>query len=260
MQDHKEWVKNVFDRASPSYGEKGCCFFESFGERLVHFAQLKRGDKILDVATGKGAVLFPAAKIVGPEGRAVGIDLSDKMIEEAQKKAPFSWIEFQQMDAEHLAFSDHSFDGVFCAFALFFFPHLAQALSEFKRVLKPGGRLAVSTFARRSSLDRWVVEKVGELGVTSGLNTIILDSDQALRQPLTDGGFTQIEIHEEFDVFWHDNAEEWWDSLWTHGLRSRLEQLSPKDLEGLKKEALGRTGPGRVSEERHTLFCRARIT
>lgn len=259
MQNHKEWVQNVFDRASAGYGEKGCSFFEYFGEKLVKLANLAEGEKVLDVATGKGAVLFPAAKAVGPQGLAVGIDLSDKMIQEARKKASFTWIELQQMDAENLLFPDHCFDTVFCAFALYFFSDIPQALSEFRRVLKPGGRLALSTFRRRAILDRWVVERASEFGVTSGLNSISLDSDPALTQLLASAGFIEIEIHEELKVFWHENGEEWWNSLWTHGLRSRLEQLSPEGLEILKREALLKAGSGRVSEERHALFCIGKI-
>jgi ubiquinone/menaquinone biosynthesis C-methylase UbiE len=258
MQDHKEWVKNVFDRASVGYGEKGCCFFEYFGKKLVQLANLAEGDKVLDVATGKGAVLFPAAEAVGSQGMAVGIDLSDKMIQEAGKKNRFPWVELRQMDGEQLSLPDHFFDTVFCAFALYFFSNIPQALSEFKRVLKPGGRLAISTFRKRAALDRWVVEKASQFGVTSGLNSISLDSDPALTQLLASAGFTQIETHEEPKLFWHESAEEWWNSLWTHGLRSRLEQLSPEDLESLKKEALIQAGPGRVSEERYSLFCIAR--
>ncbi|MBS0649224.1 MAG: methyltransferase domain-containing protein [Verrucomicrobia bacterium] len=213
MQDHKEWVKKVFDRASASYGEKGCCFFEYFGTRLVELAKLARDDQILDVATGKGAVLFPAAQVVGPQGKALGIDISSQMIEDAQAKAPYPWIELQQMDAEHLLLPDHSFDVVFCAFALFFFPSAPQALSEFKRVLKPGGRLAVSTFSQRAVLDRWIVEKMGELGMTSGVNTISIDAEKPFMELLVPAGFSSIEFHRESKVFYHENAEQWWSSL-----------------------------------------------
>ncbi|MDR3624309.1 MAG: class I SAM-dependent methyltransferase [Chlamydiales bacterium] len=130
MTEYKAWIKNVFDRASSGYGEKGCSFFDYFGERLVELVKPSVNNNILDVATGKGAVLFPAAKIVGPKGRAVGIDLSSKMIREATKNVIFPWIELYQMDAEHLLFPNQSFDIVFCAFALFFFPNIAQALSD----------------------------------------------------------------------------------------------------------------------------------
>ena len=64
--EHKKRVTDIFDRAALEYGEKGCAFFDYFGERLVQLAHPAAGDHILDVATGKGAVLIPAAKAVGP--------------------------------------------------------------------------------------------------------------------------------------------------------------------------------------------------
>ncbi len=252
--EHKARVADVFDRAAPCYGEKGCSFFDYAGRRLVEFAAPSAGNKILDIATGKGAVLLPAAERVGPRGTAIGIDLSSKMIEGAAKRIPFSWIALYQMDAESLSFPDNFFDVAFCAFSLFFFAHIAQALSECKRVLRSGGRLAVSTFGKKPVLDQWISERLQELRVTSKLTLISLNSALALQQRLADAGFTQIEIYEESKVFWHETAEEWWDSLWTRGVRYRLEQLSSQDLERLKREALLQAGSGRVGEERHILY------
>jgi ubiquinone/menaquinone biosynthesis C-methylase UbiE len=259
MTEHKTLVKNIFDRASFGYGEKGCSFFDYFGEKLVALVRPTAGNQILDVATGKGAVLFPAARLVGHQGSAIGVDLSPRMIEEATKRARFPWIELHQMDAEHLLFPDHSFDIVFCAFALFFFPHIAQALSECRRVLKPKGRLAVSTFGKKSSLHAWVAERAKELGASLELGVTTLDSGDALREQLVSAGFTHVEIHEESKVFWHENAEEWWSSLWTHAVRSRFEQLSPQNLERLKKEALLKAKTGRVSDERHAFYAIAKL-
>lgn len=258
-QHHKEWVREVFDRASSKYGEGGCSFFEYFGERLVKLAGLKAGDKILDIATGKGAVLFPAAGILGSEGKAVGIDISPRMIEETQKRTTEGWIELIEMDAESLGFSNGSFDVVFCAFALFFLPNIDRALFECKRVLRPGGLLAVSTFSQRSALDQWVAERAEELGSSKGLATVALDSKSAMRGHLEKAGFKHVEFHEESKVFWHENAEEWWNSLWTHSIRSRLEQLPSQHLEKLKAEALLRAGTGRVSDERHVLYTLAKL-
>lgn len=257
MDNQKEWVKNVFDQAASAYGEKGCSFFTYFAEKLVEFAQVKPGEHVLDVATGKGAVLFSAAKRVGREGRAVGIDLSEKMLQEARKKAPFSGVELLQMDAEHLAFPEQQFDVVFCAFALPFFPHLAQALSECKRVLKGAGRLAVSTWGQPSSHDVWVVKRAEELGARVGLGVTALNTREALEKQLHSAGFAKIEIQEETKIFWYETPSAWWESLWTRGMRFRLEQLAAKDLEQLKQEALLKVGPGKVSEERHVLYTRA---
>ncbi len=255
MKEHKISVQNTFDRAASQYGEKGCSFFDYFGEKLVEIANPSLGDHILDVATGKGAVLFPAAKKIGPQGKGVGIDLSSKMIEEAKKRIPFPWVEWHQMDGENLSFPDRSFDLVFCAFGLFFFSQIAQALSGFKRVLKPEGKLAISTFGKKGALDLWVTEKIKEFGVSSKLTTVTLDTPSTLEKYLADAGFSSIEMHHETKIFWHETAEDWWNSLWTHGIRFRLEQFPPADLKKLKNEAMDYAGQGKISEERNVIYA-----
>jgi ubiquinone/menaquinone biosynthesis C-methylase UbiE len=71
--DHKEYVKNIFDKSAEHYGDKGCAWFEYFGKKLVALANPLRSAKVLDVATGKGAILFPAANAIGTQGSAIGI-------------------------------------------------------------------------------------------------------------------------------------------------------------------------------------------
>lgn len=259
MDKHKISVQNTFDRAASEYGEKGCSFFNYFGERLVEIANPLPGDHILDVATGKGAVLFPAARKVGPKGKAVGIDLSQKMMEEALKKIDLPWVEWKQMDAENLSFPEETFDLLFCAFGLFFFPHLQQALKGFKRVLKPEGKLAVTTFGKKGEHDLWITEKLKEMGVKTKLTAVSLDQESILKNELEQAGFNQIKFYTESKLFWHANAEEWWNSLWTHGIRYRLEQLSSTDLEALKKEALEYAGRGEVSEERNVIYAISKV-
>jgi ubiquinone/menaquinone biosynthesis C-methylase UbiE len=117
--------------------------------RIWEVAQIPSGSKVLDVATGRGAVLYPASESVGFQGSVTGIDLSEKMVQETNKelagKKMFSNVEVRQMDAEHLGFPDESFDFVLCGFAIFFFPQLDKAMAEFHRVLKPTGQICVST-------------------------------------------------------------------------------------------------------------------
>lgn len=144
MNGHKQWVSEIFDRTAPEYGKKSSSFFSYFGNRLVEQVDIPSNSHILDVATGRGAVLFPLAQAVGPSGKVVGIDISRQMIKETSKdviERNLNWVELQHMDAEQLDFPNNSFDFVFCGFALFFLPSISTALSEFKRVLKPGGML-----------------------------------------------------------------------------------------------------------------------
>ncbi len=258
MHNTKGWVRDVFDRAAPSYGEHGCQYFNEFGKQLVVLAELNLGEKILDVATGKGAILSPASKVVGAMGTAVGIDLSPVMIEEARKRDPLSSTHLLVMDAEELSFPSHFFDVVFCGFALFFFPNLTIVFNEFKRVLKRGGRIAVSTFGKPSSLTQWVFNKTEQFGAHKLLKVQPLDSTHILNQVLSQAGFCRIHIQESTQFFWHSTPEEWWNSLWSHGIRSRLEQLAPVELAVLHRESLEHAKKaahdGKVREEIHVIF------
>ena len=236
MEPHKKWVMDIFDQVAPEFGENDCSYFDYFGKQLVEFANLSPGDHVLDVATGKGAVLHPALQRLGPKGKIVGIDLSRQMIAELRKRVP-NHIELLQMDAEHLEFPDSSFDVVFCAFALYFFIDISAALSEFRRVLKPGGRLAVSSFGRGKSLVDWTIHRATELG-SKPLKINPIYSIDVLKQFLEAAHFKQIQTQAETRVFCFENFEDWWKSLWTHGVRALMNQLSPQKLEQLKSESL----------------------
>lgn len=117
---HKQWVERIFDCVARQYGEGSCSFFNYFGKQLAEQVPLAPNYHVLDIATGKGAVLFPLAEKIGPLGRVVGIDISKQMLEEtsiAVQRRNIDWIDLIQMDAEQLDFPDNSFDVVFCGFA-----------------------------------------------------------------------------------------------------------------------------------------------
>jgi ubiquinone/menaquinone biosynthesis C-methylase UbiE len=111
------------------------------------------GERVLDVACGTGLVAFDAARAVGPGGKVLGIDLSDRMIAAAQRRARqlnAENIDFARMDAELLDLPDRSFDVVVCALGLMYLPSPERAMREMRRVLRPGGRLAVAVWGARS--------------------------------------------------------------------------------------------------------------
>jgi len=239
ISQHKQWVIDIFNRASPDFGEKGCSYFDFFGARLVELNPLAKNSKVLDAATGKGAVLAAAARTLDPQAQLVGIDISPKMLQETKKRVP-AWVELKEMDAEHLVFSDQSFDIVFCAFAIYFFPDVKAVLSEFKRVLKPNGRIAISSFGKRHSLTEWTYNRARELGAKQELIIHPFDTPDSLKNLLEAAGLKNIEIHVESDSFSFANDQCWWESLWSHGVRAVLEQLSKKNLEILRQEAFAR--------------------
>lgn len=112
---------------------------------LVDFAEVSRGDEVLDVACGTGVVAITA----GRRGAQVrGMDLSPVLLEDARRNAAVinAEIEFLEGDAEALPYADATFDIVLSQFGHMFAPRPEVAIAEMLRVLKPGGRIAFSTW------------------------------------------------------------------------------------------------------------------
>ncbi|MFA5940464.1 MAG: class I SAM-dependent methyltransferase [Sinimarinibacterium sp.] len=112
---------------------------------LADFAGVASGQKLLDVACGTGVVAITAAR----RGATVsGLDLSPVLLDEARRNAAVigAPIEFREGDAENLPYGDASFDVVLSQFGHMFAPRPAVAIGEMLRVLKPGGRIAFSTW------------------------------------------------------------------------------------------------------------------
>ena len=113
---------------------------------------LGEGDVVLDVACGPGNFTREFARAVGPDGLAVGIDASRTMLERGGAELRRSGVENLVLirgDATQLPFRDASFDGDCCFAALHLFADPFAALDEMRRVLKPGGRIALLTSVRR---------------------------------------------------------------------------------------------------------------
>ena len=115
-------TKALFNKVSPDY-DSGPGYFAYFGRRLVELADIRVGACVLDIASGRGAVLFPAAARVGTGGEVVGIDLADAMARATSGEAARRGLNARVsvMDAEELTFPDESFDYVTCGFGMMFF-------------------------------------------------------------------------------------------------------------------------------------------
>ena len=237
-KNKKDILRGVFTRSASSY--ERIRYFPIFGEWLVAMAQIPEGAKVLDVACGRGAVLFPAAERVGPRGQVIGVDLAEGMARETGmeiQRRGIQQAETRQMDAEHLTFSDSTFDVVLCGFALQFFPHLEQALSEFRRVLKPGGKVAVTTWSDDDARWDWFEDLRNAYGAVLKLGSQILDKPEEIQSWFTQAGFVDIQISpKEVDMVYQDE-EEWWSNVWSLSGRAGLEKLSPETLERFKTEA-----------------------
>lgn len=223
----KELLEGIFDRAAAKYDRTGPRIFERFGARLVEWLAIAPGARVLDIATGRGAVLIPAAQRVGANGRVVGTDLSRGMLDEAARDAGLSNVELQKMDAEHLEFPDASFDLVACGFGLFFFPAMDAALREMFRVCKPGGRVGISMWGKAPFDPAWKIfaDQVRAYGVEVCQPQRIATSPEDIQQMLARAGFAKIETISETSDVVYSSVEEWWQFQLTLASRAAIERM-----------------------------------
>ncbi len=124
--------------------------FDPWGRLLIGKAGLKPGDHVLDVATGPGTLARLVAETLGPESRVMGVDCSSQMLAQAKAAPPVengAGITFLEAPAEALPFPEAQFDAVLCQQGIQFFSDQQGALKEMRRVLKPGGRVALSLWS-----------------------------------------------------------------------------------------------------------------
>ncbi len=242
MAERKQRAVDVFSRAAATYDQAGPRYFSHFGRRLVEAARIPAGSRVLDVATGRGAVLFPAAEAVGPQGLVIGIDLSEEMVQateqELARRGLTASAEVCRMDAESLDFPDESFDYVLCGFAIFFFPRLYEALAEFRRVLKGNGHVCVSTWGNLfDPRSKWIDELLAKYlpPEPSAARPPEFETAAGLTSILNTAGFVDVQVREELAEFVYASEEEYWSTWWSHGMRGPLERIErTKGAQGLE--------------------------
>ena len=168
-------------------------------------AALHEGETVLDLGSGAGADVLISARRVGPTGRAIGVDMTDEMLELARKSAAeagASNVEFRKGTIEALPLPDASVDVVISNCVINLSTDKSQVLREAARVLRPGGRVAVSDViadpemdpATKADMEHWT-------GCIAGALT-----REEFEHALTNAGLAEVEINETHRVHEHASS------------------------------------------------------
>ena len=172
-------------------------YFMPFVLRAAHVAP---GMRVLDIATGTGLSAEAALGAVGAGGHVTAADISPEMASIARARlgdAPNAFVTVE--DGQALSFPDRSFDAALCSLGLMFFPDPARGLSEFIRVLRPGGRVAVlvNTVVERSynhQLNEMIARHVPSLA-DAVRRTFGLSDESRLQSLFVEAGFADVDMH-----------------------------------------------------------------
>jgi len=157
---------------------------------------IREGEVVLDLGSGAGIDCFLAAKKVGATGKVIGVDMTPEMIalaKENAKKFNYSNVEFILGDIEHLPVVDNTVDIIISNCVINLVPDKAKAFSECYRILKPGGRIAISDIILEGTLPPHLKESI-DAYVSCIAGAIQKDEYIAL---LHKAGFTNVEIAKE---------------------------------------------------------------
>ena len=141
---------------------------QSLSNRLVEFAEIRTGQRILDIATGIGEPALTAARVVGVTGHVLAIDISTEMLAIAKQRAVDNGsqdiIEYWETAAQDLVLPDLSVDAVLCRWGLMFLPNLNSTLLKVHRSLVSGGRFvaAVWAYAHKVPVISLAMQIIGE--------------------------------------------------------------------------------------------------
>lgn len=272
LEEAKQESREAWDRVAPGWDKHNDYLWSitrGVAERLVEMVAPQPGHTVLDIAAGPGNVGFAAAALIGDEGRLISTDFADDMVDVARargKALGISNAEFRVMDAENMDLPDDHVNGVICRWGFMLMTDPAAALSETRRVLRDGGRLACSVWGGPAD-NPWVTllgmvmtmrgrppqgDPFGPGGMFS------MSDHDTIRKLMADAGFGHVEI-EEMAVHWSfDDFEGYWEyqSDLSGQMARLMAELPAEEMAAVKQDVLaqaenyrsgnGFTFPGRT--------------
>jgi len=165
-------VIDIYRKRAKGYDASGIAGLESWRKEAVQLLNLKPGDQVVDIGCGTGLNFALLEEAVGPEGKIVGVDLTDAMLDQARQRADKQgWknIELVQSDAVQYEFPPQV-GGIISAFALTFIPDCARVIHNGSQALAPGRMWVVLDMAWPAALPLWgrhILFFLSSYGITS---------------------------------------------------------------------------------------------
>jgi arsenite methyltransferase len=207
---------------------------------LLELVPLKKGQKVLDLATGTGIIAIAAAQAVGDEGKVFGVDFSAGMLNQAQQKInelELRNVELIEADAEYIDFEGESFDIIICSTAIVYFKDIPAALKKWYCWLKKGGLLGFSSCSQESCEAPTIIAACAKYGIAIANINQPTGTSESCRNLLINAGFSDIQITSRQFGFYRslEQAREW-DGGWFHPRENPLLSLPLEQIEKLKVE------------------------
>jgi SAM-dependent methyltransferase len=246
MDERSRQVAAVFDLVADRYDDVGVPWFGPIAQGLVDALAPSPGEAVLDVGCGKGAATFLLADRVSPGGTVLGLDASVGMLEQARRAAADlerDDIEWLLGDAMAPQLPRGRFDVVTSSLVLFFLPDPVVALEAWRGLLRPGGRVGVTTFGGFDP----AVDALGELldpylpgdalDARAPVEPDAFDRDDGVEQIFAAAGFDQVRTtHVTVSVLLRD-VEHWREWSQSLGQRAAWERVPAQQLPRLLERA-----------------------
>ncbi len=258
-------VVAAFDRCAEGYDRETLRCFPFVADRLIARLNPAPGSRLLDVATGTGAVALAAAQAVGPTGRVTAIDLSEGMLARLQAKLTqfgIGNIDLHVMDAAALEFRRDYFHYVVCSFGLALLPDPAAALRGWLRVVRPGGTILFTSFGAAALLP--MRAQLHDALRAAGVDVPAprLHEASLCQAVLRDAGAIDVAVDTAPLGYHLRDEHEWWDFLWHTELRVPCERLAPAAREALRSAHLSEVARRKTDKglwlDLATIFARGR--
>jgi ubiquinone/menaquinone biosynthesis C-methylase UbiE len=232
----------TYNAAADAYDDPANTFWDRFGRRTIERLRLAPGARVLDVCCGSGASAIPAAEAVGPQGSVLGVDLAENLLARARMRAAdrsLRHVEFRVGNLLDLGVPASRFDAVICVFGVFFPTDMTAGVRELWRAVRPGGRLAVTTwgpnFLEPATTAFWNAVRDVRPELFKGFNPWDRISDPpSVCALLRAGGAGDVEAIAEANAHPIPSPDAWWAAVLGTGYRGTVEQLDAADRQRVR--------------------------